>query len=522
MSFSHLYNLTKSKQHDMKGYDDEEADMGAYGDDVAGSSYSSGSKSYRGSKYDEEDYDTREKYGAKKDDPFGWDNPKPSSQKFEYPSRAKSSEEFEDTGYDGWNDVKRSATVVKSQVPDPYAKASQKTSKYDPYPEDDYFAKNSKSSPDQNIRGKATTIVNKPKDYFSGEFDQPASNKKQGFDSGNQPKAFDFNDFGNTLDKKKSTNEDFDNIFDKNPKASSSKHESDPFAWGAEGQAKSKPQSKEFGGEFDFDFDSGKSKQKAESQKKNVADFLDEQPVAKPKQNDFDPFADAPVSSDPTQALADIKFEAPPPPTQFQFEKTQSADPVIETEGDNKFDEKRDPEDLWAKKELFNLSNLSKAKQSKLEIHRQDKPGKAGIGSGTLNVNTSAGSMGGFSKTIDNGQFSAPLGGNSFQDSFAPTKIHDTKEGKISALESAFGSSMDQPAQPTYQPQPPKNTAPAQSSSGNDDFGDFPSMFGSNPDGFGTFKGFANEGFGGSQSDSFAPPAASKPKQEKKDDWFEF
>lgn len=517
-----MYNVTKSKQHDVKGYDDEEADMGAYGDDVAGGSYSSGSKSYGGSKYDEDDYDTREKYGAKKDDPFGWDNPKPSSQKFEYPARAKSSGEFEDTGYDGWNDVKRSATVVKSQVPDPYAKPSQKASKYDPYPDDDYFAKNSKNSPPQNIRNKSTTIVSKPKDYFSGEFDQAAANKKEGFDTNKQPKAFDFNDFGNTLDKKKSTDDDFENVFDKNPKPSSSKQEKDPFAWSADNQAKSKPQSKGFGDEFDFDFDSGKSKQKAEPQKKNVADFLDEQPIVKPKQTVFDPFAEAPVSSDPTQVLADIKFEAPPPPTQFPFEKTKSADPIIESEDYNKFDEKRDPEDLWAKKELFNLSNLTKAKQSKLEINKQDKFGKAGLGSGTLNVNTSGGSMGGFSNTFDNGQFSAPLGGNSFQDSFAPTRVLETKEDKISALESAFGSTMDQPAQPTYQPQPARNTAQAQSSSGNDDFGDFPSMFGSTPDGFGTFKGFASEGFGGGQSNDFAPAAASKPKQEKKDDWFEF
>ena len=83
-------------------------------------------------------------------------------------------------------------------------------------------------------------------------------------------------------------------------------------------------------------------------------------------------------------------------------------------------------------------------------------------------------------------------------------------------------------ATPVQVPQPqPTAAAPPKAAAGakNDDFGDFPTMFGSDPDGFGTFKGFEGDAFGGVQSNfaTDAPAEKPKPKQEKKkDDWFEF
>lgn len=101
-------------------------------------------------------------------------------------------------------------------------------------------------------------------------------------------------------------------------------------------------------------------------------------------------------------------------------------------------------------------------------------------------------------------------------------------------MESAFGSSSAAPAQFSQAPaqqQPVQQPAanPAPQSTSNDDFGEFPSMFGSTPDGFGNFKGFESDAFGSSNQDTFGQPAApaqpsasAQPKQEKKDDWFEF
>ena len=77
--------------------------MGAYGDDVSGGSYSPQKKSYE---EEEPDYDTRDKFSkGNKSDPFDWGDAKPKKAKYS-PDRRKE-EAFEDTGYDGWNDVKR-------------------------------------------------------------------------------------------------------------------------------------------------------------------------------------------------------------------------------------------------------------------------------------------------------------------------------------------------------------------------------------------------------------------------------
>lgn len=371
MSFSHLYNITKQGQYGASNnYDDEdEYNMGAYGDDVAGS-YKESNKTYT-SKYDDAYDSPKEKTTSKNADPFEWGNTKPSSQKFEYDNKDKQEydSEEEDTGYDGWNDVKKGARDARNKIPDPYSKPQQKSSKYDPYPEDDFFSNKEFGSGEKGQRGKATTVVNKGNDYFSSNFD----NKNKGFDEKNQPKAFDFNDFGNTIDKKNTKNNDFDNVFDDKKAGNATQKKDDPFSWDNETQSNTKQQK---GNDFDFDFNGGNQRAATTVQKKSVADFLDEQPQP-PKKAVFDPFADQESSSNPADALADIKFEAPPP-TELKLETSKSADPRIETENEPQIEEKRDPEDLWSKKELFNLNNLSKSKQSRLEIHK-DK-GASGFG----------------------------------------------------------------------------------------------------------------------------------------------
>lgn len=202
MSFSHLYNISKQGQYGKGEYEDEEADMGAYGDDVGG--YKTGS-SYANSKYNDDDYSPKKSNPSPvKDDPFNWDNPKPSSQKFDYNSKPKGveknyEEEMEDTGYDGWNDVKKGSMSVKQNIPDPYAKqTSVKASKYDPYPEDDFDFSRDKHGSDADRRAKAATIVNKSKTFFEDD------NKQKQFDFGknDQPKTFDFNEFGEVLEGK--------------------------------------------------------------------------------------------------------------------------------------------------------------------------------------------------------------------------------------------------------------------------------------------------------------------------------
>jgi hypothetical protein len=314
------------------------------------------------------------------------------------------------------------------------------------------------------------------------------------------------------LEKKTQKIDDFDNVFDEKSKIG--KKSDDPFDWDVEGHAKKGSKQQEGPKEFDFDFDSGKQKTKQKPKKQDVADFLDEHKEEIPKQDAFDPFESNPTIGDPSSALADIKFDTEIPPPQVPVQPL-TVDPVIENETEEK--DNRDPEDLWSKKELFNLNNISKAKQSKLELHKED--------------NRLSGVYPSLQMTS---QMSAPVGG-SFPTGFSqPTKIAETKEDKINALESAFGSNFEPtvaPSNPVIVPtplsQPQAPSAPPNTVSGakNDDFGDFPTMFSSDPDGFGTFKGFEGDAFGGVQSNfsTDAPAEKPKPKQEKKkDDWFEF
>lgn len=521
MSFSHMYNLTKSQQYSGQQYEDEEADMGVYGDDVAGASYNQRKRSFEDYK-EEEDYDYPAKYkDTNKDDPFAWDNPEPVSKKAEsyQNKRQDSEEEFDDTGYDGWNDVKRSTTDSRD-IPDPYAKPKPKKAQY----WDEGFES-------QVPRQKAATVVKKDDEFFESGFNKGSSAKKFDFDKAQQPNSFNFDEFGEKLENKKGKGEDFDNIFEEEKPKSSANKTDDPFTWGDDQPKSNKP-----GNDFDFDFNSGKEKTK-EAPKKNVADFLDENTESKEKEEQFDPFADTPANTGKTEdALADIKFEAPPP-TQTHINETKSVgalndtDPVVESE--DKTQDNRDPEDLWAKKELFNLSNLSKSKQSKLESKQDETLNN--MGSNNLQVNTS--SMNHGFNTIDNGQMSAPLAGNSFPGTFDnKPKQPETREDKLNAIESAFGSSeLTQPqSQPQAQPQQQPSHQPAQAQpqqTSNDDFGDFPSMFGSTSDGFGNFKGFENDAFGSNTNDPFDAPAQSKPEpkpantsntNKQGEDWFEF
>ena len=88
-----------------------------------------------------------------------------------------------------------------------------------------------------------------------------------------------------------------------------------------------------------------------------------------------------------------------------------------------------------------------------------------------------------------------------------------------------------QPAPVPVQVQAPtpafETSFPAQKPKGND-FGEFPTMFGSTPGGFGSFQGFGNDGFGSNAATDFGfkqeakPAQAPAPAQNKKDDWFEF
>jgi hypothetical protein len=490
MSFSHLYNLTKSGQ--MTGGYQEEENMGAYGD------YSSGSKStYQSKKYDDgfDDYPEPPKKPSPskgKADSFEWDNGK--QQK-----RENSDDEDFDTGYDGWNDVKRTHSVKKTEIPDPYS--SKK--KYDPS-NDDFF-NDSKAT---DGRGKATTMVKKGGDFFSGGYDKPSSDKKKDFDSSGQPKAFDFDGFGENLEKK---NDDFDNVFEDAPKPKKKQDEEDPFAWGNESKPKQQKKD-EFGNEFEFDFG---SKQGASKPKKDVADFLDDQPQpAQVEEKSFDPFAEEVPQQEPSDPLAGIQFDSVPAPVSA---------PVIDPNIQPAFkkEERVEPENLESKeKKLFNLGNLSKNK-SKLEIHKEpQKNDDFGMGAfGNSNFG------GGFENT----GFSGPMGNSGFS---GPAKAPETKEDKLNALESAFGTTetVQAPPQQVQNPAPVQQTQ--QPKSADNDFGEFPTMFGGSSDGFGNFKGFDGDAFGASAApqapakadDPFEAPSqpASEPKKEKKDDWFEF
>lgn len=507
MSFSHLYNLTKTQQTS-KGDSNEEDDVGAaYDDEYNGGGYQNKSKKYDDT-YD--DYGPSSKPSQNDKDGFDWSGgSKPASSKFEAKSKPKEvdeDEEFDDTGYDGWNDVKRSGTAHKD-IPDPY----EKSKKYDPYPEDDVFG----DKKSETTRVKAATIVGKNNDFFSGGFDQPLKQTKKNFDESSQPKTFDFNEFGKALPKK-GQKDGFEDVFTEVP---ASKLGDDPFAWDGNNKAK-KSNKEQFGNGFDFDFDNQEPKAKAPEKKGDVADFLDSHQEDKVT-NDFDSFVQDShnmTSTDTTSALAGITFDVSPAPIPQVFD----SEPVIQTENepDIKIEEeqnKRDPDELMSHKKLFDLSKLKKDTTSKLEFHNEQNKAN-----GNFNNN---GIGQGFSSNFDHSGFGGPMGGNFG----TPQKVPETKEEKINAIESAFGSTQDPVVNqhPVAAPvQQPMNTRVQNS---NNDFGEFPTMFGSNPDGFGTFKGFDEDAFGSqpsnqntkqNNSDPFVAPV--QPKQVKKDDWFEF
>ena len=480
-SFSHMYNLTKNKTQ-MEEY--EENDMGAYGE----SSPTKDSYASRQKKYD--DYDENPPSKNKNDDPFAWGE-KPTAK---FNSREPRRDDPVDTGYDGWNDVQGSNGINKSKIPDPYAN-SKYTSQYDPYPGDANFSNKISKS-----RGKGGTVVKKGNDFFSGGYNKEAP-KKAKFDEKEQPKTFDFGEFGDSVDKVTKPGDDFENVFNDVPSKVQKVEKDDPFAWGNKISKEKDGQEK---GDFDFDFNTGKTNET--------------------KTSKFDPFAveenPTPVSSDPIEALADVKFESDPLP-QAEF----STNPVFETEEKPKEKEdNKDPNDLWSENKLFDLSNLKKNKSNKEENKKEETKG---IESDTLKTNG--------------------LSSQGIQNLHSPTKILETKEDKLNALENAFGS-VETDAVATNLPQnignpsvndtnfnqvPP--TAPQNTTNAiKNDFGEFPSMFESNPDGFGTFKGFENDAFGGGNTAPPAPqtnntdafgvpqPAKTEVKNEKKDDWFEF
>lgn len=493
--------------------DPEDNDMGAYG-------VSYGSKDTSGgypSKYDQDSP------SQNKNDPYNWDNSKPASSKFENNSKTKKvNDEFEDTGYDGWNDVKKASKEV-NRYPDPYAKKSSGKD-FDSYFDDNKKPSQPKSFDfeSQNSRGKATTVVKKNDDDFfnsgfnqgsgtktkSNQFDDSKQPKAFDFEKSNQPKSFDFDDFGKNIDKKKDNN-DFDNMFSDSKPAKKATQSNDPFAWEQEAKNATKARPKQE--DFDFDFDSGKSKESSAA-KKNVADFLDDHSATNSK-NDFDPFANHTSSS--TSAphdLSGIKFDVPAPTKQFNDPFENENEPVVQSETpEPKVEPQRDVSDPWAKKELFNLNNLQKTTKKVIEIKSNELPGKNNLG--------------GFGSSNDFGQ---NLLSTSFGGSLGPTP--QTKEGRMNAIDDAFGPSSTSSGFPqTSNTMQGFGTAKPQTK--NNDFGEFPSMFGGSNDGFGNFSGFGGDGFSNTFNDNFeghthSKPAAQPTKQTqpsgKKDDWFEF
>mmetsp|Transcript_17852 Transcript_17852/g.17576 ORF Transcript_17852/g.17576 Transcript_17852/m.17576 type:complete len:496 (-) Transcript_17852:36-1523(-) len=446
-------------------------------------------------------------------------------------NKSQSDDEDEDTGYDGWNDVKKAESGSR-KIPDPYSKQK----KYDPYPEDDFVGGKSGTKP----RGKTTVggAAKKKDDYFSG------SGKKKDFDTKNQPKAFDFDGFGQTVEKKSKPGDDFEDAFNDPPSKKKSKpQDDDPFNWGNDQPAKKTSSSNN---DFDFDFN-------APSQpKKTSDDFFGDEKQEISKTEKFDPFnmeeTSAPVSSDPVDALADVKFDsdpfsqAPPAPDAGLFDiPAQNQPPQTQPAHDQPpLFKKEKVEEKFTEDKLFNLSNLTKNKPS---VEKKDKPKEAsGFGQSNFNSN------------FDTGAFGNATPVNTFAP--PPTSVPETKEDKLNALESAFGSvekdtaaaraqaSMAQAAMAQNmtqqqvndfgQPKAPLNTA---NSAPTNDFGEFPTMFGSNADGFGSFQGFGGDAFGNEQpaakpapvsqannSDPFGAPQPQKAdtKTDKKDDWFEF
>lgn len=506
VSFSHLESADDNAGYGSKNKYDEDYDMGAYGDHAA---YKEPKKTQSSLSYNDEG-DPVNNYGRPKQeskaDPFGWDTSKPASSKFESYSKPKPVEDrFEDTGYDGWNDVKRSGTTINKNIPDPYSKSqTTKISAYDPYPDNRYNS--DFNQPQDNQRMKSTTVVQKQKDFFEANYNQSSNNKNFDFDKSNQPKEFDFNSFPNKSTKKA---EDFDNIFEKT-KSTQLQNQNDPFSWGNDNK------NTKSNSEFDFDFNSEKEKQTQKVEKKN-ADILFDAPMStSPQKPKFDPFADNSggivVNSND---LSGIKFDPPPQPVPVVKPQTFEFEPVIKTEV-KVVEKKLEPDELLSQKTLFNLSNLSKNKPAKVEIKSDSFNIKFGQSNSTASET-------GFSTTLGS-NFGTSFGDSSFPSSFsAPAKPPESKAERLNALESCFGTTDVKPV-PIPTAAFEMNTVP-QKPKGND-FGEFPTMFGSTPGGFGTFQGFGNEGFGSSAAKDFAFKSEEKitpaPVQKKKDDWFEF
>ena len=114
-----------------------------------------------------------------------------------------------------------------------------------------------------------------------------------------------------------------------------------------------------------------------------------------------------------------------------------------------------------------------------------------------MNLN---GANSGFTNTLSGNNFGSSFGDSSFATSFTgAAKPPESKVERLNALESWFGTLTTQPAPVQVQaPTPAFETSfPAQKPKGND-FGEFPTTFGSTPGGFGSFQGFGNDGFGSS------------------------
>ena len=490
---------------------DEEYDMGVYGD----VSYKEPKKTQNTVVYNDEGDPVNNKYGKakqeSKSDPFGWDVSRPTSQKFESYSKPKPAEvKFEDTGYDGWNDVKKSEITMNRNIPDPYSKSqTTKTSAYDPYPDDRYNSE-FKSNSKENQRMKSTTVVQKQKDFFEGNFNQPSNNKNFDFDKSSQPKEFDFSNFSNKSNKNA---DNFDNAFDRT-KPNQVQNQNDPFSWGNDNSKQ-----KQNNNDFDFDFNAGKEKQTQKVQNKASDNIFDVQMTSSPQKPKFDPFAenhDDGVSN--SYDLSGIKFDPPPQPIPVTITKAFDSEPIIKTEV-KVVEKKLEPDELLSQKTLLNLSSLSKNKPAKADAKSDSFNMKFGMS----NTNTTGS---GFSLANSGSNFGASFGDSSFPSSFStPAKPPQSKEERLNALESCFGSTETQPTPVLTRPQTFEMNTATQKPKGND-FGEFPTMFGSTPGGFGTFQGFGNEGFGSGVSNDSAfkseTKASSKPVQKKNDDWFEF
>ncbi len=288
---------------------------------------------------------------------------------------------------------------------------------------------------------------------------------------------------------------------------------------------------------FEFDFDNQNN-----GQQKNAStnDFFEEEvkQQEEPKKETFDPFAldetPAPVSSDPVEALADVKFDSDPFP---QVDSAPALDPVISEENPHNpppLFTKEEPKEEWTEEKLFNLNNITKNKPE------PKKPEENTNGFGNSNFNSN----------FDGGAFGNAGGSAAFP---PQTSAPETKEDKLNALENAFGSvetdvavaqAHASMAQATMAQNPPQPAGFNQPPAAQNDFGEFPTMFGSTPEGFGNFQGFESNAFGAgapAQNPAQAPPvaAAQPPAQtsadpfgapqpqkadnsQKKDDWFEF